>query len=220
MQSSRETTDDKLEDGPPRRAPEQRRSRERVAKILDSAASLIESEGLAAMTMSRLAEEAMVSLPSIYRYFPSKQAILRTLLARYTDEIRSAILLAPDGPLSKDDLSEMIDVTVDRYWEYVGQRPAYAAVWAAAYADPELLQTIISSIAETSRGYTALFEGKVNTTPDDELLMFMVAFLGVVVTRVATLMEPDDAAKMLEMMKTRVVPALIDIDHRPQDQLD
>src|SRR4051794_33159501 len=74
-----------------RRAPSQQRSRDRVERILAVAAELIAKGGSDAMKMSELAEQADISIGSLYQYFPDKSAIILTLAARYNAEGRACI---------------------------------------------------------------------------------------------------------------------------------
>jgi AcrR family transcriptional regulator len=63
----------------PRRQPVQARSTELVAAILTAAVRVLEREGAQRFTTIRVAEEAGVSVGSLYQYFPNKQAILYRL---------------------------------------------------------------------------------------------------------------------------------------------
>lgn len=70
----------------PRRSPSQRRSRETVHAILVAAARVFASLGYAAGTTNRIAEEAGVSVGSLYEYFPNKDALLLALLEAHMEE--------------------------------------------------------------------------------------------------------------------------------------
>jgi AcrR family transcriptional regulator len=60
----------------PRRRPKQDRSREIVRAIQQAGLQILENEGPAALTTNRVAEVAGVSIGSLYRYYPNKQAII------------------------------------------------------------------------------------------------------------------------------------------------
>jgi AcrR family transcriptional regulator len=68
-----------------RKAPQQARSTELVAAILEAAAQVLAKEGAQRFTTARVAEKAGVSVGSVYQYFPNKAAILFRL---QTDEWR------------------------------------------------------------------------------------------------------------------------------------
>ncbi len=59
-----------------RKQPQQARSADLVAAILDAAAQVLAKEGAQRFTTARVAEKAGVSVGSLYQYFPNKAAIL------------------------------------------------------------------------------------------------------------------------------------------------
>lgn len=59
-----------------RKQPQQARSSELVAAILDAAVQVLAKEGAQRFTTARVAERAGVSVGSLYQYFPNKAAIL------------------------------------------------------------------------------------------------------------------------------------------------
>lgn len=70
-----------------RRSPSQRRSKERVAKILDAAAELVVSDGLDAVSTRTIADAAGVPVASIYQYFADKEEVILELVKRDTEEM-------------------------------------------------------------------------------------------------------------------------------------
>jgi len=69
-----------------RKSPRQERSQVTVDAILEAASRLFAGEGLEAVTTSRIAELAGVSIGSLYQYFPSKAAILGELIDRHSEQ--------------------------------------------------------------------------------------------------------------------------------------
>nr|HEX4313638.1 TetR family transcriptional regulator [Kofleriaceae bacterium] len=63
----------------PRKQPVQARSAQLVADILQAAIRVLERDGAQRFTTIRVADEAGVSVGSLYQYFPNKQAILYQL---------------------------------------------------------------------------------------------------------------------------------------------
>ncbi|MEL5306611.1 TetR family transcriptional regulator [Serratia nevei] len=59
-----------------RKQPQQARSTELVAAILEAATQVLAEEGVTRFTTARVAEKAGVSVGSIYQYFPNKESIL------------------------------------------------------------------------------------------------------------------------------------------------
>jgi AcrR family transcriptional regulator len=78
-----------------RKQPQQARSTELVAAILEAATQVLAKEGAHRFTTARVAERAGVSVGSVYQYFPNKAAILFRLQSdewRQTTELMRGIL--------------------------------------------------------------------------------------------------------------------------------
>lgn len=70
----------------PRKTPQQRRAVETRERIVDAAARIFGEHGYAHGTTNRIAEEAGLSVGSLYQYFPNKDAILVCLAERHVAE--------------------------------------------------------------------------------------------------------------------------------------
>lgn len=66
----------------PRKTPLQARAQATYDAVLEAAARILESGGLAAVNTNAIAAKAGISVGSLYQYFPSKEAVLAELLAR------------------------------------------------------------------------------------------------------------------------------------------
>jgi AcrR family transcriptional regulator len=91
-----------------RKSPVQARSAHLVADILEAAARVLARQGARRFTTVRVAEEAGVSIGSLYQYFPNKEALLFRLQTEewhetwaVLDEILSDARLAPLERLRK-----------------------------------------------------------------------------------------------------------------------
>lgn len=84
-----------------RKQPQQARSTELVAAILEAAIQVLAKEGATRFTTARVAEKAGVSVGSVYQYFPNKAAILFRLQSdewQQTSQMLRKILEAQDEP--------------------------------------------------------------------------------------------------------------------------
>lgn len=70
-----------------RRPPKQKRSREMVSRLLDATAATITARGFENTTTNHIAEQAGVSIGSLYQYFPDKEALVEALLERVARDI-------------------------------------------------------------------------------------------------------------------------------------
>jgi AcrR family transcriptional regulator len=88
-----------------RKQPQQARSTELVATILEAAVQVLAKEGAQRFTTARVAEKAGVSVGSIYQYFPNKAAILFRLQSdewrQTTDLLRGILEDASRSPLER-----------------------------------------------------------------------------------------------------------------------
>ncbi|RLT93965.1 TetR/AcrR family transcriptional regulator [Ketobacter sp.] len=69
-----------------RKAPKQKRSREMVSRLLDATAATIARRGLDGTTTNHIADQAGVSIGSVYQYFPDKEALVESLLTRMGEQ--------------------------------------------------------------------------------------------------------------------------------------
>lgn len=84
----------------PRKQPRQARSELTRERILDAAAHVFGEYGYAAGTTNRIAEQARVSIGSLYQYYPNKHAILAELVTRHLDSGRAAVVRQQERELS------------------------------------------------------------------------------------------------------------------------
>ena len=94
----------------PRRKPRQVRAELTRDRILTAAAHVFTEHGYAAGTTNRIAEQARVSIGSLYQYFPNKDAILAELMVRHID--RGAWHQADDLDLSPGTLETVVRALV------------------------------------------------------------------------------------------------------------
>ncbi|ODT07518.1 MAG: TetR family transcriptional regulator [Mesorhizobium sp. SCN 65-20] len=126
------------ETGALRRAPSQKRSQERVERMLQAATALIEEGGSDAMRMGEVAERAGVSIGSLYQYFPDKGAIVRTLAERYNAEGRACIAEGLAGVRDMDGLLRAFGGLIDTYYGIFLAEPVMRDIWSGTQADKAL----------------------------------------------------------------------------------
>ena len=91
----------------------QDRSRATVDAILTATARVLVRDGFDHATTNRIAEEAGVSVGSIYQYFPNKEALVAALVERHMAEmgaiVEEAMMRVMDAPL-EEAVREMVAV--------------------------------------------------------------------------------------------------------------
>jgi len=75
----------------PRKSPSQDRSRQTVERILEAAARIFHEQGYAGATTNDIADEAGLSIGSLYQYFPNKDALLAALTKRHITTTTSSL---------------------------------------------------------------------------------------------------------------------------------
>ena len=121
-----------------RREPNQRRSRERVERILAAASALIAEKGSDAMRMGEVAAKAGVSIGSLYQYFPDKAAIILRLAERYNAAGRACIAAALATPRSMKELRAAFMGLIDTYYALFLAEPVMRDIWSGTQADKAL----------------------------------------------------------------------------------
>ncbi|MBL1099772.1 TetR/AcrR family transcriptional regulator [Streptomyces coffeae] len=113
---------------PLRRNPVQRRSAERLGRILDACAELLDEISYEQLSTRAVAERANVPIGSVYRFFSNKRAMADALAHRNLDEYAERITrrLAESGPDS--GWREAMDVVVDEYLAMKRGAPGFALI--------------------------------------------------------------------------------------------
>jgi AcrR family transcriptional regulator len=106
----------------------QARSRERLRRVLDAADEVLAAEGPEAFTTTRLAEVAGVSIGSVYRFFPDKEAIVEALAMRYWsdfEDLVAGVAEADEAQPLDDPIGAVLDVLVAGF----RARPGFLGLW-------------------------------------------------------------------------------------------
>ncbi|GIH92380.1 TetR/AcrR family transcriptional regulator [Planobispora siamensis] len=110
-----------------RRRPAQRRSVERVERMLDECARLLDEVGYEALTTKEVARRAEVPIGTFYQFFPDKQGLVRALALRnleaFLDRITTRISDA--GP---SDWTGMVDLAIDEFVAMKRSTPGFGVV--------------------------------------------------------------------------------------------
>ncbi|MFC4503476.1 MULTISPECIES: TetR family transcriptional regulator [Streptomyces] len=111
-----------------RRTPSQARSRARLALVLRAAERILVDEGVEALTTTRVAAEAKVSVGSLYQYLPDRNAIIDALAAGYFERLESAmddLVLAA----AQDRWADPVGVLVDAFAAVYRTEHGFRALW-------------------------------------------------------------------------------------------
>ncbi|CAM5743545.1 TetR/AcrR family transcriptional regulator OS=Streptomyces alboniger OX=132473 GN=CP975_06910 PE=4 SV=1 [Streptomyces alboniger] len=111
-----------------RRTPQQARSRARLARVLETAERVLVDEGVEALTTTRIAAQAKVSVGSLYQYLPDRGAIIEALAAGYFAKLE-AVMDDLVGAAAAERWSDPVGVLVDAYAEIYRTEHGFRALW-------------------------------------------------------------------------------------------
>lgn len=124
----------------PYKSPRQKRSRESLERLLESAEQQIRQNGFESLTVSGVVGAIGLSVGAFYARFPDKTALLHAVQDRFHGKLEPAIrqeMLAEAG--SKATLSEAVDAAVDvLIRNVVGERELSRAFMTLSVTDPIL----------------------------------------------------------------------------------
>ncbi|WP_327328248.1 TetR family transcriptional regulator [Streptomyces sp. NBC_01210] len=110
-----------------RRTPVQQRSADRLARILDACAELLDETGYEDLSTRAVAARAGVPIGSVYRFFGNKRALADALAHRnldsYAERIGGRLTSLPAA-----DWRGVLDVVLDEYLEMKRTVPGFALI--------------------------------------------------------------------------------------------
>jgi AcrR family transcriptional regulator len=188
---------------PYRRAPAQRRSRERQDRILAAATALMAAKGSDQMKMSDVADTAGIGIGSLYQYFPDKSAIIRALAERYNAEGRKCIEQALAEVRDLDGLRDAFASLVDQYYAIFLAEPVMRDIWSGMQADKELRAIELS---ENRACGALLADAMIRVHPgiardDIATAAFLVWQLGEATMRLAISVDRKEGEALVESYK-------------------
>ncbi|MEU2715199.1 TetR/AcrR family transcriptional regulator [Streptomyces sp. NPDC007205] len=156
-----------------RRAPVQRRSAERLTRILDACAELLDEVGYDALSTRAVALRAGVPIGSVYRFFGNKRqmadALAQRNLERYTERVTEQLTKVHQG-----DWRAAMDAVLDEYLAMKRTAPGFSLVDFGNQIPVGVRQAEPNT--RVADRLTRLLSGYLDRTPDDELhRVFLVA---------------------------------------------
>lgn len=141
-----------------RRQPKQKRSQQRVERILEAAAEVFAEVGYEAATTHEIATRAKTAIGSLYQFFPDKLAIFHALEERHMEQVTAihAKLMTPQmAQLPLEQMIQQIVETFAVYFEHPGPKVVYIQYFVAPeifkYFDDSFTQGLIQEFASHLR---------------------------------------------------------------------
>ncbi|MEU0059661.1 TetR/AcrR family transcriptional regulator [Streptomyces sp. NPDC006334] len=191
-----------------RRAPVQRRSAERLTRILDACADLLDEVGYDALSTRAVAQRAGVPIGSVYRFFGNKRQMADALalrnLERYAERVTERLKDARRGgdprageAGSRGDWRAAMDAVLDEYLAMKRTAPGFSLVDFGN-------QIPVGSRAEPNHRVadrlTDLLSDYLGREPDDDLRrIFLIAVeTADTLVHLAFRMAPEGDEKIIE----------------------
>lgn len=193
-----------------RRTPVQKRSRERVDRILAAASDLIGAKGSQPVTMSEIARDADMSMSALYQYFPDKNAIIHALAERYRALGRRFLEAALRDVRSMDDLKEALTKLLEQYYESFSNDPAMRDLWLGLQGSRELMLAEIAANRDLSellaQKMRQFLPGKATLSTDSTALLLWE--LGETTLRLALTVDAKQGRRLIEIYQQAIVDML------------
>jgi AcrR family transcriptional regulator len=191
-----------------------RRRQETIDEILDVAVALMESDGVAALSLSAVARKVGMQPPSLYQYFPSKMAIYDALFQRGAVQVRDAQRAARAEATTTDQLElGLVGITAFTRWCMANQVLSQLLFWRTVPGfepSPDAFAPAVEGL-EDLRGYlqAAIDAGQLQAgaVSEEGIALFTSMTAGLLSQQMAN--EPD--ATYEEGRFTRLMPVVLEM---------
>ncbi|CAM5229651.1 TetR/AcrR family transcriptional regulator [Streptomyces aurantiogriseus] len=179
-----------------RRAPVQRRSAERLTRILDACADLLDEVGYDALSTRAVAQRAGVPIGSVYRFFGNKKemadALAQRNLERYAERVTERLKDARRG-----DWRAAMDAVLDEYLAMKRTAPGFSLV---DFGNQIPVGTRAEPNHRVADRLTDLLAGYLGREPDEELRRtFLIAVeTADTLVHLAFRMDPEGDERVIE----------------------
>ncbi|GAA2074954.1 TetR family transcriptional regulator [Actinomadura alba] len=175
-----------------RRHPAQRRSAERVERMLDACAEILDESGYDGLSTTRIAQRAGVAIGSLYQFFPDKRAVAQALALRnlemFGDRVSSRMRQG-----GYRHWSDTVGVVIEIFVEMQRTVPGFRVLRFGDVADQHLLDAGADNNSVVADRLRAMVVGVFGLPDTPELARaFAVAVeAGDAVLKMAFRREPD-----------------------------
>src|SRR5579883_11964 len=137
-----------------RRQPQQKRSQQRVERILDAAAEVFDEVGYEAATTHAIASRAHTAIGSLYQFFPDKLAIFHALELRHIERVHAVW-----SKLSQPEVIqlpfEVFVQTLAKAFQHLFRQPTCRAVFVEYFTSRAIFKSIDDSFTQEAIDFMA-----------------------------------------------------------------
>jgi len=121
-----------------RTVPQQARGRDKLARMLVAADKIMATEGADAITTTRIAAEAGISVGSVYHYLPHRGAIIEALAAHYLGLLEAQMdELVATLRGERHRRTDLVADAVDTFAGFYRAHPGFRALWFGRHLTAE-----------------------------------------------------------------------------------
>lgn len=104
-----------------KKIPQKKSSKAIVNSIVESAAHLLEQDGLQKISTNKIAQKAGISIGSLYQYFSNKESVLDTVMTAAADEYAN-FFMDQIQKSNATDADSLVRVLIDSTFDYLNNR--------------------------------------------------------------------------------------------------
>jgi AcrR family transcriptional regulator len=184
--------------------PPQARARQRVSAILRASAELLCTHSVSDISTTLIAEKAAIPVSSVYRYFPTIDAIIDELYWQTTEQIDASMFEALRDTVTHADWKSRLGAVLDTVRHYFDKHPYYRKLLQAIFArsgslalDRDKPDSITSHLAEYWRSGGDNFSGADPVVTAQITMQVFLSVEGILVSQA----EPDHADDYFDGLK-------------------
>ncbi|MEV6643035.1 TetR/AcrR family transcriptional regulator [Amycolatopsis sp. NPDC051371] len=184
------------------RVPRQARAREKLARVLEAADRLLAEEGVEALTTTRVAAAAGVSVGTLYQYLPDRDAITEALAEGYLARLEDLMTAFADQA-AKETWDDPVALLVDAFAALYRAEPGFRALWLGRGLTEAAREADVAHKRVMATGVHRVLVAQGLLRDDDEAATACrTAFLAAdAVIQEAFRADPDGAAGLLDHLK-------------------
>jgi AcrR family transcriptional regulator len=191
----------------PRTIPTQRRARDTVESILNSAAELIDEVGVDGFNTNLLARRTGIRVRTVYRYFPNRHAVLAALVFHLYEESNESLDTLDELADPRRDWRAVVNHWLDQVVEWTVERPGAALIAGSMMGIPELMDIHVQKLEDDARKLAETLRARGVDRDDERLYALSRTMLEVQDTLVSLALEQkrEQRPAILEEMRLMLI---------------
>ena len=193
--------------------PQQERSRARQRALLEAAEEILGEVGADGLKMREIARRANLPIASVYHYFPSAPALIRTLVERMLDELRAILAqgVARAEGAGAGEAERALVAVIDAAGDFMESRPTLPAVWGAMRGAPELRALDLADTEGNAQILAPAIGGLLPRAPREDVeALALVIIEGVwSALQLGCELPPEKRPRLRAMLKEFVAAAVV-----------